>query len=204
MRAAWSRRTDEELLHAFFLEELSATGREVIEQLVIDKVGPLEAYFAPFAREQGDIVTTFPVRGCEVSDANLPVMWGYIVLATNGIAFVAEGVEANEGVSELLRFGLGDIAGMMAASFLDRRHTLAEVRTRAPLPLLASIERSIVWIGRDQIDEVLWGPDFGEVIRGGERVLCAEPRADAEAIVNSWAEARAIPLAALEAAPFTR
>lgn len=39
MRAAWGRRTDTELLHAYFAEELSPYGREVVGELVTEKVG---------------------------------------------------------------------------------------------------------------------------------------------------------------------
>ena len=204
MRAAWSRKTDDELLHAFFLEELSDLGRNVVEQLVIEKVGPLDAYVARFASEQGKVLATFPVRGCEVTVRDLPVMWGYFVLATNGIGFVAEGLE-EDSVAGLLQFGLGGLAAGLVASLAQTKHaSVGASIAAAPLPLLASIEQSIVWIGRTQIDEVLWGPDFGEVICGGERVICADTTARFEDIVRSWAEAHTIPFAALEAAPLLR
>jgi hypothetical protein len=97
------------------------------------------------------------------------------------------------------------MAGALVAGLVHKRPSIGETSgIAAPLPLLASIEPSIVWIARAQIDEVLWGPDFGEVICAGQRALCAEPTAAAEAIVNSWADAHTIPIAALEAAPLMR
>lgn len=204
MRAAWSRKTDEELLHAFFLEELSDLGRSVVEQLVIEKVGPLDSYVARFGREQGNVLAAFPVRGCEVAAGDLPVMWGHVVLATNGLGFVAEGLE-EDSVAGLFQFGLaGRVAGLVASLAQTKHAGIGASTAGAPLPLLASIEPSIVWIARAQIDEVLWGPDFGEVICGGERVICADTTARFDDIVREWAEVHLIRFAALEAAPLLR
>jgi hypothetical protein len=213
MRAAWSRRTDEELLHAFFLEELSTTGRDVVEQLVVEKVGPVDAYLAAFAREQGEIVAAFPVRGCEVGDA--PAMWGHIMLTTNGIGFVAEGAErslASELAGDVAAFGFTFLSGTLlpaiAERILDDGGTVtarsSSVPNTAPLPLLATIEPSFAWVPRAQIEELLWSPDVCEVIRGGERVLWASPAADADDVVSAWAEKYGIPLIAIEPTPFSR
>lgn len=168
MRAAWSRRTDEELLHAFFLEELSTAGRTMIEQLVIEKVGPLDAYLARFEREQGAIIAAFPVRGCEMAD--VPAMWGHIVLTANGIGFLAEGVEeslASELASDVAGFGFTFLSGGLIQSaamrILEdtsgdpppvRRSSFVPSGRIAPLPLLASIEPRFAWIPRAQIDEL--------------------------------------------------
>ncbi|MBX3156112.1 MAG: hypothetical protein KF773_08940 [Deltaproteobacteria bacterium] len=51
-RAAWARQTDQELLRAHFLEELSADARSV----VAEKIGDVAAYVRRAADEQGDVI----------------------------------------------------------------------------------------------------------------------------------------------------
>lgn len=211
MREAWSRRTDDELLHAYFLEELSPDGHELVGELMIEKFGAVDSYLAPFALEQGDVVATLSVRGFEVSsgvkDEGLPEMWGYLVLTTQGIGFIPGGIE--EGAGDGHAFALGGVAGLFASSVLstvNRARNIVELpaESRIPLPLLARIEPSAMWLPRAAFDEVLWGPDFGEVMRAGERLCCLEPTEDAQPIVTAWAEANDFSLAALDAAPLLR
>lgn len=208
MRAAWSRRTDQELLHAYFLEELSPDGRALVSELVVEKVGPVEAYLETFARAQGDVIATIAVRNCEidpsVKDLRLPVMWGYLVLAAQGIGFIPGGTDDGAG-----DFGLGGIAGALASAMiatLDRAQNIVDHSSTSPvpLPLLAELEPGAMWFPRAAFDEVLWGPDFGEVMRAGERLCCLEPTGDAEEIVTAWAEAHGFALIGLDPAPLLR
>ncbi len=208
MRAAWSRRTDHELLHAYFLEELSPDGRALVSELVVEKLGSIEAYLETFARAQGDVIATIAVRNCEIDAAvkeqRLPVMWGYLVLAAHGIGFIPGGVD--EGAGD---FGLGGIAGALATSLIatiDRARNIVDHSSTPPipLPLLAELEPGAMWLPRAAFDEVLWGPDFGEVMRAGERLCCLEPSAESEEIVATWAEAHGIALVGLDAAPLLR
>jgi hypothetical protein len=208
MRAAWSRRTDEELLHAHFLEELTADGRRVVAELVTAKVGAIDAYVRAFADEQGDIVARLPVRGVEVAleERALPAMWGMLVLATRGIGFLAGGHDDELGPGLAARL---DITGELAeAVWSGLRHAMNPVANRTgialPLPLLARIEPSAIWLPHARYDEVLWGPDFGEVVGGGERLLAVEPTEDAEPIVRDWAVAHDVLLTALEPSPLLR
>lgn len=199
MRAAWSRRTEQELLHAYFLEELSPEGRALIGELVVEKVGPIARYLETFTREQGVVIATIPVRGFEidasVKDQRLPVMWGYLVLASQGIGFIPGGTD--DGAGDALAIGLGaikrgaNIVGLPSESAV-------------PLPLLADLEPAAMWLPRAAFDEVLWGPDFGEVVRAGQRLCCLEPTDDAEDIVIDWATAHGIELIGLDASPLLR
>ncbi|MFN0247202.1 MAG: hypothetical protein ACKV2T_09840 [Kofleriaceae bacterium] len=209
MRAAWSRRTDEELLHAFFLEELSSSGRTVVRQLVVEKVGSIDTYVSSFEREQGELVAAIPVRGCEVDDA--PAMWGHLVLTTKGIGFVPQGAEqslAHELASDFASYSLDLFSGKILETLLEPAPAPAPRALPAalavPLPLLAAIQPSAAWIRHDQIQQILCSPDFLEVIREGERVLCASPAVDADVVVTSWAEAHDIDLVAIDPAPFMR
>lgn len=213
MRAAWLRRTDTELLHAYFLEELTPDGRTLVGELMVEKFGPVDTYLGAFAREQGDVVATFPVRAFEVDSSvkgeRLPVMWGYLVLTTLGVGFIPGGVDDSAGLSDAVAFGAGGVAGLLASSLMsagNRAPNLVDqpAESAIPLPLLAQLEPSAIWLPRAAFDEVLWGPDFGEVVRGGERLCCLEPTEDAEGVVAAWAEANDIALAALDAAPLLR
>jgi hypothetical protein len=210
MRAAWARRPDVELLHAFFLEELSSSGRAVIQQLVLEKVGPLDAYLAGFERAQGELVAAIPVRGCEVGDA--PAMWGHLVLTTCGIGFVPEGFERHlvgELASDVADVGLeGLIGGILASAASPRRadpipSPSVSGASRIPLPLLASIEPGAAWWPRSAIQELLSSLDVIEVIRDGERALCATLMDD-DGALWSWAEAHDIPFALVDPALFPR
>jgi hypothetical protein len=213
MRAAWSRRTDQELVRAYFLEELSPDGRALVGELMVEKFGAIATYLETFAREQGDVIATFPVRGFEVGasvkDQRLPVMWGFLVLATHGIGFVPGGVDDGAGIDDAIAIGLGPIARAIASSMIstiDRARTIVARPSESPLPLplLATLEPGAVWLPRAAFDEVLWGPDFGEVVRSGERLCCLEPTDDAEEIVVAWAEAHDVALTGLEPAPLLR
>src|SRR5262245_289255 len=95
MRAAWSRRTDDELLRGYFLDELSPAGREVVTELVTAKFGAIDALLATYNAEQGAIEAVARVFGCEVDpsvkDQRLPLMWGDLVFTACGIGFVPGG-----------------------------------------------------------------------------------------------------------------
>lgn len=200
-------------MHAFFLEELSATGRTVIHELVVEKVGPIDAYLASFEREQGPLVAAIPVRGCEVGGAS--ATWGRLVLTTNGIGYVPEGSEQSlmsELVTEVASFGADFISrGLVTATaqLVDSAHVRGAARSASrpnalPLPLLASIDAGAAWFARAEIQELWWCADTCEVICGGERALCASPAVDADEVVEAWAEANQIALVAIDRAPFTR
>ena len=220
MRAAWSRRTDDELLRGYFLEELSPAGRAVVTELVTTKFGAIDALLDSYNAEQGVIEAVVRVRGCEidpaVKDERLPLMWGHLVFAARGIGFVPGGHDdaldvddASDRAGDLAAGVVGSIAGRLAGSILSGLMTTSRpVGDRGgaglPLPLLARIEPNALWLPHARYDAVLWGPDFGEVVFQGERLLCVEPPADAEAAVQAWAAAHEIDLTALEPAPLLR
>jgi len=181
IRAAWSRRTDDELLRACFVEELAPDGRRVVTELVTAKFGSPDAYVARCDDEQGAVIGVVKVRGCDVDPSvkqqSLPLMWGFVVVAANGIGFVP-GRTAHP---------IDHLAG-----------------TGLPVPLLARIDANSIWLPHDRYDEVMWGPDFGEVSRRGERLFSVEPLEDGEAIVAEWAASRHVSFTALDPARLLR
>jgi len=219
MRAAWSRRTDEELLRAFFLEELSAEGRRVVGDLFVEKHGPIHAFVNAFVLEQGELVATVHVRNVDVNaslkDHSLPLMRGLLILTANGIGFIPAGHDDELGADDLSSLGdiafgqAGTMVGVIGNSILTGlRRTMRPVASRTtadiPLPLLAKIETNAVWLPHAAYDELLWGPDFGELVRAGERLIALTPLEDVEAIVADWAERHHIALTTLDPAPLLR
>jgi hypothetical protein len=232
MRAAWSRRPDEELLHAYFLEELSPEGQRVVADLVAAKVGDIAAYVQGFVDEQGGVVARFPVRGVEVgiavTELDLPPMWGAIALTTRGLGFLPGGhddelvdAELGERIGDLFGGTAGSLAGRIGGSVWSQlKRTARPVQDLAgtagagsgsesgalslPLPLLARLEPSVIWLAHGEYDEVLWGPDFGEVVRDGERLLALEPPPATEAIVEGWAAAHGVVVRSVDPSPLFR
>jgi hypothetical protein len=204
MRAAWSRRTDEELLHACFLEELSPSGRQVVDELVTAKFGAIDEYVRTFALAEGEVDAHVHVRACSidrtVKDASLPVMWGVLVLTSAGLGFVPRGHDDPPG-EDLVSIGFAFASSMSTQT----QRTVQDLgRIDLPVPLLAHIEPNAIWLPHDRYDTLLWAPDFGEVVRGGERLLAMEPIEDAETVVSSWAAARGITLVRTTASPLLR
>ena len=219
MRAAWSRRTDDELLRAFFLEELTHEGRCVVTDLVVENYGPVDAFLRSFELEQGDLVATLPVRGLDVApcvkDRKLPVMWGDLVLSSEGVGFIPRGHEDDTGADDLNE--LGDIAFGIAGRVVgsvgdairsDLKRTMHPVPSRAgvkiPLPILAKLEPNALWLPHATYDHVLWGPDFGELVRAGVRLLALRPATAAADVVASWAATYGIALTSVAPAPLFR
>lgn len=220
MRAAWSRRTDEELLRAFLLEDLSADGRRVVAELVIEAYGPLDKLVDAFTVEQGDVVAQLPVSNVdidrEISGRALPLMWGRFVLAANGLGFIPAGRDDELGADDLsslgdVAFGLGgQIVGTLGDSIWSGlARTMRPVANcsgaNLPLPLLVKIEPNAVWLPHASYDEVLWGPDYGAVGRAGEQLLTLTPyHQDSKSIVRDWAARHQIAFTAVAPAPLLR
>ena len=179
-----------------------------VEELVVEKFGPIDAYLQTFGRVQGDVVATFPVRGFEVDPAvkeqRLPVMWGQFVLATKGVGFLPGGFEEGGGVADVLGGFDGGLLGAVMTGLARGSQRVENVEDHArvtPLPLLAQIEPSVVWLARERFDEIAWGPDFGEVMHAGERLCCADTTSDFKSVVHEWANTHAMPFVQLEPAP---
>ena len=190
MRAAWGRRTDTELLHAHFLEELSPAGQKVVSELVTEKVGSIPAYVAGFATQQGEVVTRIRVRACnvdaELSDGELPAMKGTIVLADKGIGFVPRARDEDEDSPRM--GGVIGLAGAMLSQMQQTAHPISDLtRLELPVPLLAELAPSAIWLPHGSYDALLWSSTTGEVVRAGERLLSFETRMDCQADVRSWA-----------------
>jgi hypothetical protein len=190
MRAAWGRRTDTELLHAFFVEELSPQGRKVVSDLVTEKVGSIPDYVAGFATQQGEVATKLRVRAChvdpDVSDGELPTMKGVLVLASNGIGFLPRGRDEDKGG---LQFGgiLG-VASTVLSQMQQTAHPITDLtRLELPVPLLAHVAPSAIWLPHASYDTLLWTANTGEVVRAGERLLSVETLMDCQAAVRTWA-----------------
>ena len=189
MRAAWGRRTDTELLHAHFLEELSPAGQKVVSELVIEKVGSIPAYLAGFAAQQGEVATRIRVRACnvdaELSDGELPAMKGTIVLADKGIGFVPRGRDDDHDVEV---GGVLGLAGAMLSQMQQTAHPIEDLtKLELPVPLLAHLTPSSVWLPHGSYDTLLWSSTTGEVTRAGERLLSFETRMDCQGAVRTWA-----------------
>jgi hypothetical protein len=212
IRAAWSRRTDDELLRACFIEEMAPDGRRVVTELVTAKFGSPDAYVARYDDEQGAVIGVVKVRGCDVDPSvkqqSLPLMWGFVVVAANGIGFVPGGHD-DDAIGELGDFFLGPLVGRVGGSIVSSMKRTAHpihhlAGTGLPVPLLARIDANSIWLPHDRYDEVMWGPDFGEVSRGGERLFSVEPLEDGEAIVAEWAASHHVSFTALDPAPLLR
>ena len=148
MRAAWGRQTDAELLRAYFVEELSPYGREVVSQLVTEKVGSIPDFVAGFAAQQGEVTNRLKVRDCyvdpELTDCELPSMKGTVVLADKGIGFVPRGRDDDNDV-EL--GGVLGLAGAMLSQMQQTAHPINDLtRIELPVPLLAELAPSAIWL----------------------------------------------------------
>ncbi len=197
MRAAWGRRTDTELLHAFFVEELSPHGREVVSELVTEKVGSIPEFVAGFTAQQGEVAARIRVRAChvdrEVSDGELPSMKGVLVLADKGIGFLPRARDEDKGG---LKFGgvLG-LAGAVLSQMQQTAHPINDLtRLELPVPLLAHVAPSAIWLPHGSYDLLLWSSTTGEVVRAGERLLSVETLMDCQAAVRTWATHHGIPV----------
>lgn len=194
MRAAWGRRTDTELLHAFFVEELSPHGRQVISELVTEKVGSIPQYVAGFAAQQGDVIARLRVRACYVEpalrDHELPPMKGTVVLAGKGIGFVPRARDEDDGPR------MGGVLGLAGTVLSQMRATANPIndltRLELPVPLLAHLAPSAIWLPHGSFDAVLWNAMSGEVVRAGERLLSVETRLDANDAVRTWATSNGV------------
>ncbi len=184
MRAAWGRRTDTELLHAYFLEELSPHGREVVSELVTEKVGSIPPFVAGFAAQQGEEVARLRVRGCH-ADSDLPLMKGMVVLADKGIGFVPRGRDNDDGLPV---GGVLGIASSIVSQMRQTAHPIEDLtRVEFPVPLLAHLSPTAVWLPHASYDALMWSATTGEVLLAGERLLSFETRIDCQATVRTWA-----------------
>jgi hypothetical protein len=219
MRAAWSRRSGDELLRAYFLEELTAEGSRAVAELVVENYGPVEALVRSFEIEQGEVVATVPVRSVDVDASvkgeRLPLMWGQLVLTSTGIGFIPRGHDDELGADDLNR--LGDLAfghpGAVLGTVGDAlwsglKRTMQPVASRdgvaLPVPLLAKLEPNALWMPHAVYDHVLWGPDFAELVREGERLISLTPMRNAGHAVAAWAATYQIALTPVAPAPFLR
>ena len=184
MRAAWGRRPDCELLRACFVEELSPVGRRVVDELVTEKFGAIDALVARYAAAQGDEVARRRVRQCQV--AAQPVMRGALVLATRGIGFVPGGRDDPA------------VRGIASAIALQMRQIGEPVenltRSSLPVPLLAAVEPAARWFSLGDFDVLSWRGSTGEVRRDGDCLMSFETLSDCLGTVAAWATAHGVPL----------
>lgn len=190
MRAAWGRRTDEELLRAYFTEELSAAGSRVVAELVAEKVGSIPEFVAGFASLQGEITARIRVRACHVSSAlggrDLPPMKGVVLLAANGIGFLPRGRDDHKGA----RFR--GVLGVAESIFTQMQQTAQPIedlsRLDLPVPLVAHIAESAVWVPHDKYDSLTWTSGTGEVACAGAQLLSFETLIDTAQSAGAWAK----------------
>jgi len=202
MRAAWGRQTDAELLRAYFVEELTPYGRGVVSELVTEKVGSIPEFVAGFAAQQGEVVTRLRVRACHVNH-ELPSMKGEIVLADNGIGFVPRGRDDDPGsrqIGDVLSGAgarqLGGILGVASKVLLQMQQTANPIddlsRVELPVPLMAHVAPSAVWLPHASYDSLIWSSTSGEVVGAGQRLLSFATRMDCQAVVRTWARGHGI------------
>ncbi len=190
MRAAWARRTDTELFHAFFVEELSPHGRNVVSELMTEKVGSIPQFVAGFAAQEGEVVARLRVRAChvdsEVSDGELPSMKGVVMLTDNGIGFVPR--RRDDDADGFQLGGVLGLAGSMLSQMQQTAHPINDLtRLELPVPLLAHVAPSAIWLPHASYDTLVWSSSTGEVVRAGERLLSFETLIDCQATVRTWA-----------------
>jgi hypothetical protein len=185
MRAAWGRQTDTELLRAYFVEELSPYGREVVSELVAEKVGSIAEYVAGFAAQQGEVVERLRVRACHVNHDH-PSMKGEVVLTDKGLGFIPRGRDGDE--DSWQPKGLLGLATMAIWKVQQTGLPVDDLsRAEHPVPLMAHVAPSAVWLPHESYDTLIWSATSGEVVRAGERLLSFRTRMDCQAVVRTWA-----------------
>lgn len=209
IRERWARRSDEELLHAWYFDDLSAEGKRVIAGLIEERIGDLASYLARWAAVQGEPMGRLTAHRVEVDAAGLPAMRGAVVFAEHGVGFIPGGRHReldDPGVALATRVTAGLLAGAVVGhvvgEVLRQQHRVPNrLRCNLPVPLLARMDDHALWIPTDQIDAVVWGPFGGEVWRGDRRWFAAELATDTEAAVAAWADLQELPLRSTSAAP---
>lgn len=206
MRARRAQQSDEELLLAYFFEDLTPAGRAVVAEQVAARVGPVDAYLEPFARAQGEVlhrfVSTRVVVDGDDESLPLPPMRGLVMFTEHGVGVVPRGPYEERRVPNLgdgyrVPWGAaGGLAGLaIGQAVSDLAKNVARTGQRVPnlarpvlpVPLLAKLDRHAVWLSADLLGELRWSVGGGEVYWDDERVFECDFDFDTRAEVTAWA-----------------
>ncbi|HVV81495.1 MAG TPA: hypothetical protein VHE35_00400 [Kofleriaceae bacterium] len=195
IRARRRNQTDEELLLAHFFEDLSPAGRAAVSSLLEERLGPIDAYVARFAREQGDEQGRILARHAVLEpggDGESPAMRGTIVLAGGGLGFVPRGPVDDEPIRpRSMGFGFVGIMVTQIASDLAgygrKVPNLTRPRVPVPLPLLARLDPHALWLPASPAGSLRQSADGSEVHHAGAARLACDAYLDSDPAAIAWA-----------------
>lgn len=218
LRARWAREDDDTLLAAHFLGGLTAAGATIVRELLVARLGDLDAVLEDFRTAQGEVLDRMPVRRLTAGPASAALR-GTMVFSAGGVGFIpAARFQEVDAVSELTeherRVAKHDAATMLgiaaihvAAQVLGGREQIEDRSSSTlPLPLLARVDRNALWIPSQPAAEFDWVEGACEFWRDGRRLCECEFTDEVGDEVRAWTDLvgwspRSAPTAAPPAPP---
>jgi hypothetical protein len=193
MRDAWARRSDDELLSAFLIDDLSPAGAELVETLVVERFGSIELLVADARRQLGDIAANVVALDCIVNARNArstPALRGLLSLTSTGLGFLGHARESNP-VADLLGVAsrhAGGLARMVLGEYDGlTKHMGQRKRANWPLPLLARVDSTTFWFERAEFSSIQLG-DRCFVCHDDDILLSFEYSPQLEEALVQWTE----------------